>query len=101
MTERTSSKDIKTEIGNFSNIAYGKHLVPDPNNSFDSEAVNYWLEKCEWYKWNVRYFDSPGDLHDKLLIADFEDMHKDILKTQRTIDNANEKQWQKILGNNK
>jgi len=95
MTQRTSAEG-KRNAGGFSNVAYGKDLMPDPNDSVNPEALHYWLEKAEWYNWDVRYFDSPADLHEQLKAADFEAMHRDVLKTRARMDKIRDERWAEI-----
>ena len=97
LPERTSRHMEKTQ-GKFSTLAYGKHLMPDPNDDLDLEAAHYWLERCEWFRWQVRYFDSPQDLYEKLKSADFPRLHQDIKKTWWELDTQSEQQWGKVLG---
>jgi len=82
--------------GGFSNVAYGKGSMPDPNDSVNREALHYWLEKAEFYNWDVRYFDSPADLHEQLKQADFEAMHRDVLKTRARMDKIRDERWAEI-----
>jgi len=95
MFQRTSGYGRRS-AGGFSNIAYGKDLMPDPNDSVNRESLHYWLEKSEWYNWDVRYFDSPADLHEQLKQADFEAMHRDVLKTRARMDKIRDERWAEI-----
>ena len=71
--------------------------MPDPNDDLNLEAADYWLERCEWYRWPVRYFDSPQDLYEKLKAADFQAMHHDLAQLRERMEAENEKQWAKYL----
>jgi len=84
------------KAGGFSNIAYGADSAPDPNDSVNREALHYWLEKAEFYNWDVRYFDSPADLHEQLKAADFEAMHRDVLRTRARMDKIRDERWAEI-----
>jgi len=95
MFHRTS-KHGQRSAGGFSNIAYGADSAPDPNDSVNHEALHYWLDKSEFYNWDVRYFDSPADLHEQLKAADFEAMHRDVLKTRARMDKIRDARWAEI-----
>jgi len=95
MWHRTNSFRQR-RAGGFSNIAYGKGSMPDPNDSVNRDALHYWLEKAEFYNWDVRYFDSPADLHEQLKQADFEAMHRDVLKTRARMDKIRDARWAEI-----
>jgi len=42
--------------------------IPDPNNEKDKDAIRYWIQFADFYKMlpHITYFDSIGDLVDKL-----------------------------------
>jgi len=95
MFHRTNAFGAR-RAGGLSNIAYGKGAMPDPNDGVNREALHYWLDKSEWYNWDVRYFDSPADLHEQLKAADFEAMHRDVLKTRARMDKIRDERWAEI-----
>jgi len=95
MFQRTGDL-AQRNAGGFSNVAHGKDLMPDPNDSVNPEALHYWLEKSEWYNWDVRYFDSPADLHEQLKQADFEALHRDVLKARARMDKIRDERWAEI-----
>jgi len=97
MFHRTHQFGQWRSAGGFSNIAYGADSAPDPNDSVNPEALHYWLEKAEFYNWDVRYFDSPADLHEQLKAADFEAMHRDVLKTRARMDKIRNERWAEIM----
>ena len=96
LPERTSRLLEKTG-GKFSTVAYGKHLMPDPNDDLDLDAAYYWLDRCEWFRWKVRYFDSPQDLYEQLKNADFLAMHHDVKNTWAEMNTQSEKLWTQLL----
>jgi len=96
MFHRTHEFGSGRSAGGFSNIAYGADSAPDPNDSVNPDALHYWLDKAEFYNWDVRYFDSPADLHEQLKAADFEAMHRDVLKTRARMDKIRNERWAEI-----
>ena len=41
--------------------------IPDPNNEKDKDAIRYWIKFADFYQMpHITYFDSVGDLVDKL-----------------------------------
>ena len=96
LPERTSRGSTRSR-GNFATLAYGRSSMPDPNDDFDEDALDFWFGECEWLKWNVTFFDSPEDLYVKLKAANFEQMHKDLSKTAAQMRQQQHAQWSRLL----
>ncbi len=103
LNEKTSTtnkgKNNRRTRGGFSGIvSQAAAAMPDPNNNLDKDAVDFWLDKCEWYRRNVMYFDSPADLREKLRICDYAAMSRALLDEQSILDNLHKKRWARYLG---
>ena len=96
LPERTSRGPARSR-GHFATLAHGRKDLPDPNDDFDEDALNFWFGECEWFKWNVTFFDSPEDLYAKLKAADLEQMNKDLLQTAAQMRQQHHARWRRLL----
>ncbi|AOW99794.1 hypothetical protein BJP34_10305 [Moorena producens PAL-8-15-08-1] len=72
-------------------------FMPDPNNDYDLESVNYWLKFCEWYDWPIETFSSLEELEQKLRVADLESISKNMFNFERQQYDNTLLKWQHIL----
>ena len=80
-------------------------MIPHPNsihpyspNAVDKESEFYWLQLADFVQWpHITYFDDFKDLEEKLLMADFNKIHKLMVKENKRKRRELENNWCKVF----
>ena len=80
-------------------------MVPHPSsihpyspNALDKESEFYWLQLADFVQWpHITYFDDFKDLEQKLLKADFNKIHKLMVKENKRRKEELENNWCKVF----
>ena len=72
--------------------------VPDPNNDLDEEAVHYWLQFADFYRWpHVICFDSVPDLVDKMATVDLAEVSRRMAAYNVKVRAEVKDKWSRVL----
>ena len=80
-------------------------MIPHPNsihpyspNAVDEESEFYWLQLADFMQWpHITYFDDFKDLEEKLLTADFDKIHRLMVKENERKRKVLENNWCKVF----
>jgi hypothetical protein len=88
----------------FERKSNGSHIIgvlnnmPDPNNDYNYDAIRYWLNLSDFYRWpHITYYYSTEDLVKKLLTTNFQEISLRMKHYNTQLRYSLLKKWDKIL----